>query len=178
MLFAVSDSVSSSNILLQSLKVKSTVENSLSTLIINQEFKNMSSSSLECEYRFPVLAEAVVTDVNIILPDGSILKSKINKEDEAKEIYQDALSQGNSAYLSKQEDSKSMTIHIGNIRPSEALQIEIAIVSPLIVEDKFWKLIIPTDFIPYEHFSNSLTNSFKFEIEINSSEPISEYRSN
>ena len=128
-------SSNSFNILLQNLIVKSTIENSLSTLIINQEFKNNDISPIECEYRFPIPPEAIVTDINILLPDGSKLKSHIKKEDKAKEIYQDALSQGNSAYLAKQEDSTTMSIHIGNIGPLQSLRIEIIIVFPLIVEN-------------------------------------------
>ena len=117
--------------------MKATLENSLSTLIVNQEFKNNDSSALECEYQFPVPLEAVVTDINILLPDGTIIKSHIEEEDAARETYQDALSQGNSAYLAKQEDSNTMTIHIENIGSSESLKIEIITVSPLIVENNF-----------------------------------------
>ena len=67
-----------------------------------------------------------------------------------------------------------MNIYIRNIGPSETLKIELAIIYSLIVGNNYWKLIIPTDFIPYGLLSDSLVSLFKFEI--NSNEQIEEYK--
>ena len=104
----------SSTIPLISLSFTVGIENSLCVLKMTQEFLNKDQNPIECEYHYPISKESVVTNLNILLPDGTILKSFIEEQEKALETYQDAISEGNTGVLSK-EDSDTMVILVGNL---------------------------------------------------------------
>ena len=70
----------STEISLKSLRLDINIVNHLTTLTIDQDFFNSGSNPIECEYTFPVLKNSVVTALNILLPDGSVLNSHIEEE--------------------------------------------------------------------------------------------------
>jgi von Willebrand factor type A domain/Vault protein inter-alpha-trypsin domain len=160
---------------LVSVRFHAIVHNSLATLTVLQEFVNAESKPIECEYTFPIVQDSVVTGLKIYLPDGTVLNSKIEEEEKAQEMYQDALSEGNTAIMSKLETQDKMTVIIGNIGPSQSIKTEFTMVFPLASDSCDWKLPLPSGFIPSEN-----KNTFNLDIiaEILSRSAISSYSSN
>ena len=167
-----------SKISLQSMKFEITIANHLTTLSVYQDFVNIGAFPVECEYEFPISSDSVVTALNILLPDGTVLNSHIEEEDKALETYQDALSQGNAAVLGKSENLDSMVVYIGNIQSSQSVKIQITISSPLSAESNFWKYSVPSKFLLNQPDPSSLPYFIEAKIEIKSLGAISDYNSN
>ena len=151
------------------------VQSSLSTFSISQEFRNNEPDPIECEYTFRIPEDSVITDLKLYLPDGTILTSAIEEAEKATEMYQDALSEGNSAVMSKSESSEKMTIFIGNLGPQESIRAEFTLVAPLSTNESFWNLNIPAGFIP---LSPDYKLNLNFSVEIIANSPVTSYSSN
>ena len=163
------------NIPLTSASIKVLIHNGLSTISISQEFSNLESHPIECEYAFATPDESVVTGLKLHFPDGSVLVSSIEEQEKASELYQDAISGGNTAVLSKSDSPDEMTIFLGNLAPNESIKAEFTLAAPLSSEESFWKLQIPTGFIP---ISADRLPHFEFSVEIKSNCRITSYSSN
>ena len=153
------------SISLKSLKLDINIENHLTTLTVDQDFFNSGSEPLECEYTFPILKKSVVVALNILLPDGSVLNSRIEEEEKALETYQDALSQGHAAALGRSENPESMVVQIGNILPSESVKIQIILACPISAELNSWNFVVPTEFMP--NLSDVNNQAYPIEVRIN-----------
>ena len=162
---------------LQSLKLDISIANHLSTLTVDQDFLNNGSTPIECEYYFPVEKNSVVTALNILLPDGTVLTSQIEEQQKALESYQDALSQGNAAAIGKSEDSDSMVVHVGNILPSQSVKIQIILISPISTDSKSWKFSVPSEFLPILTGDSGQTYPIEARIQIASLGDISDINS-
>ena len=167
----------STEISLKSLRLDINIVNHLTTLTIDQDFFNSGSNPIECEYAFPVLKNSVVTALNILLPDGSVLNSHIEEEQKALETYQDALSQGHAAALGKSENPDSMVVYVGNILPLQSVKVQIIIASPVSAELNSWKFIVPSEFVVNLSDANGKAYPIEARIQITSQGAISDYNS-
>ena len=164
-----------SQITLKSLRVDIGIANHLASSTIDQEFFNIGPNPVECEYKFPVLKNSVVTALNILLPDGSVLSSHIEEEQKASETYQDALSQGHAAALGRSEDPDSMVIYVVNILPWQSVQIQIILASPVSVESNSWKFLVPSELVPSLSGANNQGYPIEAKIQIKSLGAISDF---
>ncbi|CAG9313321.1 unnamed protein product [Blepharisma stoltei] len=133
---------------LKHLELRSTVRNSLCKMELFQVYKNIETQPIECEYVFPVENDAVITAMRIHLPDGTILEASIEEETKAQEMYQDAISEGNTAVMTKSDTPDKMVVNVGNIAPGAEIRIEFKFTTPISTELDFWKLYIPTTLTP------------------------------
>eukprot|EP00358_Blepharisma_japonicum_P000490 CAMPEP_0202947418 /NCGR_PEP_ID=MMETSP1395-20130829/11580_1 /ASSEMBLY_ACC=CAM_ASM_000871 /TAXON_ID=5961 /ORGANISM="Blepharisma japonicum, Strain Stock R1072" /LENGTH=752 /DNA_ID=CAMNT_0049648657 /DNA_START=120 /DNA_END=2378 /DNA_ORIENTATION=+ len=113
-----------------------------------QVYKNIETQPIECEYVFPVENDAVITGMRIHLPDGTILEASIEEETKAQEMYQDAISEGNTAVMTKSDTPDKMVVNVGNVAPGAEIRIEFKFTTPISTELDFWKLYIPTTLTP------------------------------
>ena len=116
---------------LVSVKMNVIIQNGLASISIFQEFVNEEPNPIECEYSFPIIDEGVVTKLKLHLQDGSTLTSTIEEEVKTSEIYQDAISEGNTAAMSKIDELENLTIFIGNLAFHEKIISEFNFSCPL-----------------------------------------------
>mmetsp|Transcript_11022 Transcript_11022/g.11068 ORF Transcript_11022/g.11068 Transcript_11022/m.11068 type:complete len:197 (+) Transcript_11022:74-664(+) len=135
-------------IALKHLEIKVTVRNSLCNIELFQIYKNVENDPIECEYVFPVENDTVVTGMSIHLPDGSILEATIEEETKATEIYQDAISEGNTAVMAKSKSPDRMVVNVGNVAPGAEVRIQFKFSAPIATELDFWRLYIPASLTP------------------------------
>lgn len=149
---------SSCSVPLVSVKFHAIIQNSLASLNVLQEVINSESKPIECEYTFSVAEDSVITGLKIFLPDGTVLNSKIEEEEEkAEEMYQDAISEGNTGIISKLENREKITILIGNIGSSQSIKVEFVMIFPLYSDSSDWKLCLPFGFIPISDGESNLS---------------------
>lgn len=173
--FPIGEITNYCNIPMVSSTINAVIQNSLSTITISQVFRNNESKPLECEYTFPIVEESVVICLKFYLPDGTVLTSTIEEEEKAAEIYQDAISDGNTAMLSKIADPHKMTILIGNLAPQDSIRSEFTITAPVGSDESNWKFSMPSGFLP---ISSDKSLEFQFSIEIIADCIITSYSSN
>lgn len=114
---------------------------------INQQFVNTEKISVEAVYSFPLPMGASICSFSIINKD-KVLESKIMERDSAFEKYDEALLQGNSAYLLDQDRPNLFTTSVGNLTPGQDITIKIEYVQLINRYKNICKFILPTTLAP------------------------------
>lgn len=109
---------------LRHTEVKAQVSGNVSRVEVTQTFENPFDEPLEAVYVFPLPDEAAVDDMEIRIGDRTI-RSDIKRREEAQELYQQAIEQGQTAGLLEQERDNIFTQSLANIRPGEQIDVTI-----------------------------------------------------
>jgi Ca-activated chloride channel family protein len=114
--------------------VTGTIESQVARISVTQIFKNVSSSTLDCTYNFPVPQDAGVSSFAFWV-DNKKIKGEIKEKNQARQDYENALKSGQTAGLAKvgqQKDSVNdlalqnlFTIKISPLKPGEERKTEI-----------------------------------------------------
>jgi Ca-activated chloride channel homolog len=97
---------------------------------VTQTFINPTSDTIEAVYVFPLPHEAAVDDMTMVIAQRRIV-GVIQRRDEARRIYEQALLAGQTAALLEQERPNIFTQSVGNIGPGQEVNIEISYVDVL-----------------------------------------------
>ena len=119
------------------------IHSAFASVEISQKFFNSERTPIECEYRWPLSDTSVLASLRIVLEDGRELEAKIEEENKAKEIYEDSMASGNSAYMAKKNASDVVTLSIGNLAPEATITVRARIAFPLEAEAQRWKFVLP-----------------------------------
>ena len=163
---------------LKSIKISAILHNSLVSLSITQQYTNTSQNPIECEYKLPVIEEGVITDLTILLQDGTRLKSDLLEKNSALEKYQDKLSQGHTVAMLRQSKDSDVKISIGNLQPNDSVTILINATFPMQSQENNWTVSIPSGFIPISETLHGPIYQLEFQLDLISSGPITDYSSN
>src|ERR1700755_738939 len=117
--------------------VQAEISGFISRVKVTQEFENNFSEKIEAVYVFPLPQNAAVDDMTMrIGANGErVVRGKIMKREEAREVYETARSNGQIASLLDQERPNIFTQAVANILPGEKVTIEISYVETLKYED-------------------------------------------
>lgn len=97
---------------------------------VTQTFINPTSDKIEAVYVFPLPHEAAVDDMTMVIAERRIV-GVIQRREEARRIYEQALLAGQTAALLEQERPNIFTQSVGNIGPGQEINIEISYVDVL-----------------------------------------------
>jgi Ca-activated chloride channel family protein len=122
--------------------VKAEISGFLSRVKVTQEFENNFSDKIEAVYVFPLPQNAAVDDMTMRIGER-VVRGRIMKREEAKEVYEAAKSNGQIASLLDQERPNIFTQSIANILPGEKVIIEISYVETLKYEDGQYEFMFP-----------------------------------
>ena len=114
----------------------------LSRVRVTQEFENTFSEKIEAVYVFPLPQNAAVDDLTMRIGER-IVRGKIMKREDAREVYEAAKSNGQIASLLDQERPNIFTQSVANILPGEKVTIEISYVETLKYEDGAYEFVFP-----------------------------------
>ena len=88
-----------------------------------QYFTNILNNSIELTIYFPLKQEIQLTKFIITIGNKTVI-SKILPKEKAEEKYTDAISSGNTGFLSTFDESYSnYTINVGNVLPKEKVKL-------------------------------------------------------
>lgn len=122
--------------------VKAEISGFLSRVRVVQEFENNFTEKIEAVYVFPLPNNAAVDDMTMKIGER-IVKGKIMKREEAREVYEAAKSNGQIASLLDQERPNIFTQSVANILPGEKIQIEISYVETLKYDGGTYEFVFP-----------------------------------
>jgi Ca-activated chloride channel family protein len=122
--------------------VKAEISGFLARVKVTQEFENNFSDKIEAVYVFPLPQNAAVDDMTMRLGER-VVRGKIMKREEAREVYEAAKSNGQIAGLLDQERPNIFTQSVANILPGEKVIIEISYVETLKYEDGQYEFVFP-----------------------------------
>jgi Ca-activated chloride channel family protein len=101
---------------------------------VSQVYRNEGKKALEAIYIFPASTRAAVYGMKMTIGERTI-KAKINKREDARREYEQALQQGRSASLLEQQRPNVFQMNVGNIMPGDEIKVEL----------KYTELLVPTD---------------------------------
>src|SRR5437879_12440068 len=87
---------------LRSTAVKAEISGFLARVRVKQEFENSYSEPIEAVYTFPLSQNGAVDDMTMTIGDR-VIRGKIMKREEARQVYEAAKSEGKTASLPDQE---------------------------------------------------------------------------
>ncbi len=127
---------------LKNTDVQADITGFLSRVKVTQEFENNFSEKIEAVYVFPLPQNAAVDDMTMRIGER-VVRGKIMKREEAREVYDAAKANGQVASLLDQERPNIFTQSVANILPGEKIVIEISYVETLKYEDGSYEFMFP-----------------------------------
>ena len=127
---------------LKNTDVKIEVAGFLSRVRVTQEFENNFSEKIEAVYVFPLPNNAAVDQMTMRIGER-VVRGQIRRREEAREMYEAAKSNGQTASLLDQERTNIFTQSVANILPGEKIFIEISYVETLKYEDGQYEIVFP-----------------------------------
>ena len=114
---------------------------------IEQTFVNLEPRAIEAAYTFPLPDGAAVCGFEVVTGDR-VLTGVVDENDAAVERYEDAIADGDAAYLAEQDRPDVFTVRVGNLKPKQAATVRITTVRPLEVVDGTIRIAFPTTLAP------------------------------
>ena len=116
----------------------------IARLVLEQRFVNRYRETLHVTYRMPLPAEGAVSGYAFEIA-GATIAGRVEKKADAREQFERAIANGQTAALLEQERADIFTQDIGNVRGGETLTARITIDTRLawLVEGA-WELRFPT----------------------------------
>lgn len=115
-------------------EVNITVAGFVANTSVIQHYTNPFDKPIEAVYTFPLPHKAAVDSMTMHVGER-VIRSTIQKKDEARKIYQQAKTEGKRTALLEQERPNIFTQSVGNIMPGDQIKIEITYVDLLEYQD-------------------------------------------
>ena len=129
---------------------------------VTQYFKNTKETPIELELIIPNLIDCNITKFEIIKNNQKIV-SKLLEKEKAKEKYVDSLTDGNSGFLSYNEEDEIKT-YLGNISSGEEIELKTFFFGHIINRDLSYQATFP---VIFPNFIMNVPNSDKGSEEYN-----------
>ncbi|KAJ3897054.1 vault protein inter-alpha-trypsin domain-containing protein [Lentinula edodes] len=104
---------------------------------LSQRFTNTSYTTISSAvYTFGLMAGAAVCGFEMIKQDGTRVEGVVKEKEAAKKEYEQAIQAGKTASLGQQETEDVFSITVGNVLPSETVEINLHYIQPLTDDEK------------------------------------------
>ncbi len=127
---------------LKSSKVNVQISGTIAHVALVQVYQNSGKVPLEAEYVFPMSTQAAVHRMEMTIGDRSI-EAKIFEKEEAKKVYDKAVSEGKRAAKLDQHRPNVFKMKVGNIMPGDELSIEIFYTELLVPSQGEYEFVAP-----------------------------------
>ena len=138
---------SADRIALRGVRLRSRLTALCERTTIEQTFVNAEPRAIEAVYTFPLPDGAAVCGFEVVTSDR-VLTGVVEESNRAVAQYENAVSDGDGAFLMEQERSDVFTIRVGNLKPRQAATIRISYVRPLTRSDRTIRIAFPTTVAP------------------------------
>jgi Ca-activated chloride channel homolog len=135
------------------VRVESRICGLVERTVVSQSFKNNEFEAIEVTYTFPLPPDAAVCGFEVITGDR-VLTGKAKKRDEAVKEYDEAIMEGDGAYMLESHRRDVFTVNIGNINPGQISVLRIDYVRTLSFADGQLSLHYPTT-VPYRYVTHT-----------------------
>jgi len=140
---------------LTGIDVQANIIDNCGTCTVKQKYRNNYSSTIEAIYLFNLACGDVVSSMSLIIGDR-VLKSSITERTEAREIYNEAKSDGLTTCLLEQLPNNSFKMNVGNLEPGVEVVVEFTYLTVTVCENDSFRFVLPTNIAPrYESSSLS-----------------------
>ncbi|RMG30277.1 MAG: VWA domain-containing protein, partial [Gammaproteobacteria bacterium] len=103
---------------LQRVEVEATLQDLLVEVVQIQTYRNVENEPIEAVFTFPVPRDALLLDVELALGERC-LRGRVVARDAARERYEDAITDGDTAVLLEELEPGLYHLSLGNLQPGE-----------------------------------------------------------
>lgn len=135
------------SLLLEGVKARGRVVGRMLDMTLEQRFRNPESVNVEVVYTFPLPWHAVLLGLEVEL-NGEVLIGAVQRKAIAREKYEGAVSEGDSAVLVAVNKDRTYTLELGNLMANESCVVRLHYVQVLQPEQGSLRLILPTTLAP------------------------------
>ena len=115
--------------------LKSKVNELFATTELTQYFTNELKDTIELTILFPIKEEISLSKFVLTIDDKMVL-SKVMPKEKAEEKYNDSIASGNTGfYSSYQDNQKSYSVNIGNIKPNQKVVLNTVFIQMIGTQD-------------------------------------------
>ena len=115
--------------------LKSKVNELFASTELTQYFTNELKDSIELTILFPIKEEISLSKF-VVTIDDKLMISKVMPKEKAEEKYNDSIASGNIGfYSSYQDDQKSYSINVGNIKPNQKIILNTVFIQMIGTQD-------------------------------------------
>ncbi len=107
---------------LTGIDVTGSISDVFSRVTITQTYENREEKNIEAVYSFPLPLDAILLDFTVTI-DGRVRHGTVMKKAQAREKYEDAVEQGNSAAMLEKIDEGLYSMSVGNILSGQKIEI-------------------------------------------------------
>lgn len=122
--------------------VRATITGYIAATDVTQQYHNPYDTKIEAVYVFPLPHNAAVSEFLMTIGDRKI-RGIIREREEAKQVYEEARSQGYVASLLTQERPNVFTQSVANIEPGKQIDIRIRYFHTLAYVDGWYEYVFP-----------------------------------
>lgn len=132
---------------LEGVRIDGKVSGACVEVTITQRYRNREQVPIEAVYVFPLDEGSAVCGFSALIA-GQLVRGTVEERERAFERYDDAMQQGDAAFLLDQERPNVFTASVGNLRPGESAELQIKYVALATREGDALRLSIPTTVSP------------------------------
>ena len=123
--------------------VKAQISGGIALVTVEQQFSNPSKTPVEAVYTFPLPDDAAVNAMEFTVGKRRIV-GEIKRREEARQIYDQAKSEGKRTALLDQERPNIFTQSVANVMPGDDLRVKISFVQRLNYKGGAYEWAFPT----------------------------------
>ncbi len=128
---------------LKSTDVEVNITSIIADVTIQQVYENKGSKPLEATYVFPMSEKAAVYSMEMRIGDR-LLVADIRERQQAREEYEQAISEGRTASLLEQERPNVFQMSVGNVLPKDVIIITLKYTEYVLPEEGVYQFMFPT----------------------------------
>ncbi len=132
---------------LRGVSISAEVIDVASKVTVVQRYKNDEKKPIEATYCFPLEEGSAVCGFEVRIGDR-LIQGEVEEREMAFKKYDEAMAQGDGAYLLDQEKPNIFVASVGNLNPGQEATVSITYVAELSVIDDQIRLMIPTTVSP------------------------------
>lgn len=114
----------------------------IADVTINQVYQNTGKNTLEAIYVFPASTRSAVYSMKMKIGEREII-AVIQERDKARQNYEAAKANGQTASLLEQERPNVFSMNVANILPGDIIEVEMKYTELLIPESAIYKFVFP-----------------------------------
>jgi len=139
----VNDSTATVDFPLLSTEIEATISGVIASVEMEQVYQNSGEAPLDATYIFPMSTNAAVYSMQMIV-DDRIIDAVIKRKDEAKEIFETANENGQTATLLDQHRPNVFQVSLANIQPLSVLKVRMFYTELIEPEKGIYQFVLPS----------------------------------
>jgi Ca-activated chloride channel family protein len=132
---------------LRGINIEGNVTGNICQWQVSQSFINLEKTAIEAVYTFPLPSDAILHKLEIETGD-KVIKAKIEEKEEAFEIYDEAINEGNAAFLLDQERPNIYVLSVGNLLPQQEVKVQISFIQAFENTKDGTRILFPATIAP------------------------------